>query len=79
MESSQPMEINNLSKKEHLLNENWVLWAHLPHDTDWTLKSYIKIITLDNVEKVKIPIRKLKKKLQLESNHKNNNLGFLKE
>jgi len=52
MELLQPMEFNSLSKEEHKLNDNWVLWAHLPHDTDWTLKSYIKIITLDNVEKV---------------------------
>ena len=27
----------------HILSDKWVLWAHLPHDTDWSLKSYYKI------------------------------------
>ena len=31
----------------HSLIDNWVLWAHLPHNTDWSLKSYIKIYQLD--------------------------------
>jgi len=38
--------------EEHLLSDEWVLWAHLPHDTDWSLKSYIKIVELNTVEKV---------------------------
>ena len=38
--------------EEHLLSDKWILWAHLPHDTDWSLKSYIKIVELDSVEKV---------------------------
>lgn len=37
---------------EHPLHDKWVLWAHLPHDTDWSLKSYIKITELDTLEKV---------------------------
>ena len=28
-----------------------VLWAHLPHDTDWTLKSYINIVEFETAEK----------------------------
>ena len=24
------------------LYDKWVLWAHLPHDTDWSIKSYKK-------------------------------------
>ena len=35
---------------DHLLSDNWVLWAHLPHDTDWSLKSYYKIHTFDNIK-----------------------------
>lgn len=31
------------------LSHNWTMWAHLPHDTDWTLDSYKKIHTIDNV------------------------------
>lgn len=38
MEESQ---IENSEK--HKLFDKWVLWAHLPHNTDWSLKSYIKI------------------------------------
>ncbi len=48
MESTQKME--DSSKVEHLLSDKWVLWAHLPHDTDWSLKSYINIMELKSVE-----------------------------
>ena len=34
--NSSPEEF---SEKEQLkLSDKWVLWAHLPHDTDWSLK-----------------------------------------
>ena len=36
----------------HKLYDNWTLWAHLPHDTDWSFKSYKQIITFDNVEAI---------------------------
>ena len=36
-------EYNNLSDK-------WTLWAHLPHDTDWSINSYKKIHTVSTVE-----------------------------
>jgi len=36
-------EYNNLSDK-------WVLWAHLPHNTDWSINSYIKVFTFTTVE-----------------------------
>jgi hypothetical protein len=32
------------------LKNKWTLWAHLPHDTDWTSKSYKKIYTVSTVE-----------------------------
>jgi len=53
MESSQ-MENSPLKCKEdkHKLSDKWVLWAHLPHNTDWSLKSYIKILEVSNVESV---------------------------
>ena len=41
MEVSQTMD--SPSAVEHALHDKWVLWAHLPHDTDWSLKSYIKV------------------------------------
>ena len=34
----------------HALSDNWVLWAHLPHDTDWSLKSYLQIHKIATVE-----------------------------
>ena len=32
------------------LSDSWTLWAHLPHDTDWTLKSYKQIMTFSTAE-----------------------------
>jgi hypothetical protein len=34
----------------HELSDGWILWAHLPHDTDWSLKSYMKIYEFNTVE-----------------------------
>jgi len=39
-----------LNMEFHNLNNKWNLWAHLPHDPDWTVKSYKKIIQFKNVE-----------------------------
>ena len=35
----------------HKLSDNWTLWAHLPNDNNWSLKSYKKLVTLESVEK----------------------------
>ena len=43
-----PME--DTSKETHNLYDKWVLWAHLPHDTDWTMESYIRIMTIGSCE-----------------------------
>jgi hypothetical protein len=32
------------------LAQSWILYAHLPHDTDWSLKSYKEIYEIDTVE-----------------------------
>jgi len=34
----------------HTLADKWTLWAHLPHNTDWTIKSYIPIATFSTLE-----------------------------
>ncbi len=34
----------------HTLSDNWTLWAHLPHNTDWSIKSYIPISTFTSIE-----------------------------
>lgn len=36
----------------NLLPEKWVLWAHLPHNIDWSLSSYIPIMTITYVEEM---------------------------
>lgn len=40
------------SKNEefHKLSDKWTLWAHLPHDTDWSINSYKKIYNTSTVE-----------------------------
>ena len=34
----------------HKLSDKWTLWAHLPHDTDWSIASYKKIFDFDTAE-----------------------------
>ena len=34
----------------HNLADKWTLWAHLPHNTDWSISSYIPISTFTTVE-----------------------------
>ena len=48
----EPVLSEETQQQEHLLYDKWVLWAHLPHDTDWSLRSYNKIVELHSVEKV---------------------------
>lgn len=36
----------------HALKNAWTLWAHLPHDTDWSSKSYKKVYTMKTMEEV---------------------------
>ena len=53
MESSQHMETPSQSSTEATpLCDKWVLWAHLPHDTDWSLKSYIQLMQVESMEEV---------------------------
>lgn len=39
-----------IQSKLHTLSDKWTLWAHLPHNTDWSLKSYIPIFTFTSLE-----------------------------
>ena len=53
MESSQYMETPSQSSIEATpLYDKWVLWAHLPHDTDWSLKSYIQLMQVESMEEM---------------------------
>lgn len=47
---SSSTDTNLLSKNP--LYKEWVLWAHLPHDTDWSLKSYKRIMKITTVEEM---------------------------
>jgi len=38
------------SSEYHALANKWTMWAHLPHDTDWSINSYKKIYTMETVE-----------------------------
>ena len=40
------------STKSYLLSDTWVLWAHLPHVTDWSLSSYIKIMEIKELNDI---------------------------
>ncbi len=37
-------------KHVHKLHDEWTLWAHLPHDTDWSVKSYNRILNFNSAE-----------------------------
>jgi hypothetical protein len=44
------MQTATSTSEFHKLSDNWTLWAHLPHNTDWSLKSYIPISTFSTIE-----------------------------
>lgn len=41
---------NSQSCEFHTLSDKWVLYAHLPHDTNWKIDSYKFILKLNTVE-----------------------------
>jgi hypothetical protein len=45
-------EYNNrlINSGFHKSANNWTIWAHLPHNTDWSIKSYIPIYTFTTIE-----------------------------
>jgi len=48
--SSTPSSTPNST--DYKLYDKWSLWAHLPHDTNWTFESYIKILTFNSVHAI---------------------------
>ena len=49
--SSNSNNSNNSNTNTFLsLKKRWNLWAHLPHDSDWSTKSYKQIYTFSTVE-----------------------------
>lgn len=49
-QSSPPVPTTSKNCKVHQLNNRWTIWAHLPHDTDWSLKSYKNLHTFGTIE-----------------------------
>ena len=49
--------------KLHLTHSDWVLWAHLPHDTNWGEDSYKKIYTIQSLEAAITLVHTLPEKL----------------
>ncbi len=47
---SESKDVVSTNSILHELSDSWILWAHLPHDTDWSLKSYMKIYEFNTVE-----------------------------
>jgi hypothetical protein len=45
-ETATPEIMNTFNK----LQNKWTLYAHLPHNTDWSLSSYMKISTVEYLE-----------------------------
>ena len=43
-------DTSRILEEYNKLSDKWTLWAHLPHDTDWSITSYKKIFTVSNVE-----------------------------
>ena len=43
-------ENENVEETFHTLSDKWTLWAHLPHDTDWSLSSYQEVLTFGSIE-----------------------------
>lgn len=39
-------------RSQGVLNDTWTLWAHLPHDIDWSLKSYKEIMSINKIEDI---------------------------
>lgn len=48
--SSKTMSASADTSSFHALDNLWTVYAHLPHDTDWTINSYKKLITTKHLE-----------------------------
>jgi Eukaryotic initiation factor 4E len=48
--SETSMAAETQDSEHHLLSNRWTMWAHLPHDIDWSIGSYKNIYTMGTVE-----------------------------
>jgi hypothetical protein len=43
---------DSLNSTKYKLNSDWILWAHFPHDTDWSVSSYKQVAEVNCAEAV---------------------------
>ena len=43
---------DNSAMQQHPLNDEWNFWAHMPHDTDWSIGSYKSIMVINTLEQM---------------------------
>lgn len=53
-------EIKYKNNLKQCCDDEWILWCHLPHDTNWTLESYIKIAEIKTVGDIIYMLEKTK-------------------
>ena len=57
LQTDIPMEQQNIINEKdefHLLQNKGNLWAHLPHDIDWTVNSYKQVFQFKTIEETQI-------------------------
>lgn len=47
----------------HMLNDSWTLWSHLPHNTNWSISSYIKVKKCNTIEDIVLLSKEFDKKM----------------
>ena len=50
--TGQVSTMTGAASTDYKLYDKWTLWAHLPHDTNWTFDSYIRILTFNSVHAI---------------------------
>ena len=58
-ELSDPSINDSVKDEFHILKHKWVLWAHLPHETDWSANSYKQIYKFTTIEETIASIESL--------------------
>jgi hypothetical protein len=52
MSESVPSTTSDTDVTFHSLYDKWTMYAHLPHDTDWSIDSYKNILTISTMEEM---------------------------
>jgi hypothetical protein len=50
MEDTSSEISNNMGNEFNPLYDKWTMYAHLPHDTDWSIDSYKTLLEMKNLE-----------------------------